>query len=112
MKHDFNKALVQLSGLDGLTFSRHSDAANQYSQWVIRNKETVRQALRLADKLMQEPSIEMLKAAWKSQYIFFGGSEVEAEQLAERRISDVKQLQQDNAAYKAMIVKAIEELKK
>jgi len=68
--------------------------------------KTVRKALAAMQGVVLvpvEPSIEMIKAAWKSQYIFVGGSEVESEQLAERRVSDVKQLQQDKTAYTAMI---------
>jgi hypothetical protein len=49
------------------------------------------------------PTPEMIRACWKDQYLYVGGSEEEAERLASARVADPTQLKQDTSAYIAMI---------
>lgn len=56
----------------------------------------------------KKPTVEMIKAAWKAQYLYVGGNEETCETLAEGRASDVYQSKMDNVAYKAMLSAAPE----
>lgn len=57
-------------------------------------------ALRIADRLMGEPSEEMIKAAWFSQYKSVGATDEEAIKLADLKYESGKHI--SIPAYKAM----------
>lgn len=54
----------------------------------------------------EEPTEEMLKAAWKDQYKFRGGEDDVSEALAAGRVRDSDQRAQDISAYRAMLAAA------
>jgi hypothetical protein len=60
----------------------------------------IQKALRIADRLMGEPSEGMIKAAWFSQYKTVGATDEEASKLADLKYESEKHI--SIPAYKAM----------
>ena len=50
-----------------------------------------------------EPTYEMVKAAWRYQYLHVGATAVEADLLSENRSNNKEQFEMDCNAYKAML---------
>lgn len=71
--------------------------------------EAVRHALLVADRLMQEPSREMIKAAWVRQFLMMGSNDEEADALAEGSVKGGLDI--SISAFKAMRDQMLAELK-
>lgn len=78
--------------------------------WDVEGAEYYREALRELEGhviVPVDPTDAMIKSAWKSQYLYVGGSEEAAERCASDRITDHDQLLKDKAAYRDMIAACV-----
>jgi hypothetical protein len=89
--NDFKLAIECFKNLD--------DGGELIDAWADHERVILR-ALRIADRLMGEPSEGMIKAAWFSQYKTVGATDEEASKLADLKYESEKHI--SIPAYKAM----------